>query len=266
MTAPEPAAGIDGVPFLPGSIGVTLGCPVVRAAEGGAVIDGGLIAGYLAAAVARGGARLLDKTVDGALDRLSAAVATRLGPRPSADLARDPSDPHTQDRVGRAVQGAASRDERFAHDLARLQQQLDRAGARYLVNQVRAGINAQAFGDGDVHVGDYFEGNRYSNDYDPGDELVIGQGPGRVLAALGLLVALAGFAGWMFIIFTAFGGEMDGPLDLELAPGVPLAPVAFGAFLVGGLLYGLRTTMSKAARKRREEEQRRRGPGQRYRR
>ena len=47
------------------------------------------------------------------------------------------------------VKGAASRDERFAHELAGLQQQLDRAGARFLVNQVRAGINAQAFGDGE---------------------------------------------------------------------------------------------------------------------
>jgi hypothetical protein len=35
------------------------------------VIDGGVIAGYLAAAVARGAGRLLDKTVDGALDRLA---------------------------------------------------------------------------------------------------------------------------------------------------------------------------------------------------
>lgn len=230
------------------------------------MIDGGLIAGYLAAAVARGGARLLDRTVDGALDRLSASVASRLGPRPNADLARDPSDPHIHDRVGRAVEDAARRDQRFAHDLAELQRQLDRAGARYLVNQVRAGINAQAFGDGDVHVGDYYEGHRYSNDYDPGDELVIGRGPGRVLAALGLLVALAGFAGWMFIIFTAFGGEMDGPLHMELVPGVPLAPVAFGAFLVGGLIYGLGTTMSKAARKAQEEQQQRRRRGQRNRR
>src|SRR4051812_30415412 len=125
---------------------VTLRCLAVCATEGEAMIDGGMIAGYLAAAAARGGSRLLDKTVDGALDRLAAAVGRRLGPGPSADLARDPRDPHTQDRVSRAVQGAANRDERFAQELARLQQQLDRAGARFLVNQVQAGINAQAFG------------------------------------------------------------------------------------------------------------------------
>jgi hypothetical protein len=41
--------------------------------------------------------------------------------------------------------------------------------------------------------------------------------------------------------------------------------VAFGAFLIGGLVYGLGLTMSKAARKR-QEEQRRPGPRQRYRR
>ena len=50
----------------------------MRPTEGEAVIDGGLIAGYLAAAVARGGGRLLDKTVDGALDRLAAAVSSKL--------------------------------------------------------------------------------------------------------------------------------------------------------------------------------------------
>jgi uncharacterized integral membrane protein len=40
---------------------------------------------------------------------------------------------------------------------------------------------------------------------------------------------------------------------------VPLAPVAFGAFLVGGLMYGLGATMSKAARKREQERLRRVG-------
>src|SRR5690242_922525 len=167
----------------------------MRPTEGEAVIDGGLIAGYLAAAVARGGGRLLDKTVDGALDRLAAAVSSKLGPKPSADLARDPRDPATQNRVGRAVQDAASRDERFAHELARLQQQLDHAGARFLVNQVQANTNAQAFGGGNVHIGDYYEGNRHSNDHDPADDLVIGWGVGRVLAVLGALAMFAGFGG-----------------------------------------------------------------------
>jgi hypothetical protein len=248
-------------PSCPESIEATLRPPAVRASEGEAVIDGGLIAGFLAAAAARGGARLLDRTVDAALDRLAAVVASKLGPRPSADLARDPRNPNTLDAVSRAVQGEASRDPRFEHELARLQQQLDRPDVRYLVNQVQAGVNVQAFDHGRVHVGDYYEGDHHSNDYNPADELFIGRGVGRMIALLGLLVALAGFAGWAYFIFSGFGGEMRNPFDLELVPGVPFAPVAFGAFLVGGLVYGLGLTMSKAARKRQEEQQRRRGPG-----
>lgn len=122
------------------------------------------------------------------------------------------------------------------------------------------GINAQAFGHGGVHVGDYYEGDR-SDDYDPGDELVIGRGPGWLLAVVGLLLALTGFAGWVYVIFSGFGGA-DDPFAQELVPGVPLAPAAFGAFLCGGLLYGLGTTMSKAARKRLENS----GPRRRSRR
>lgn len=220
------------------------------------MIDGGIIAGYLAAAAARGGKRLLDGTVDAALDRLTGAVAGKLGYRPGAMLEPDPGDPGAQQQVAAYVADAARRDERFAHKLAEIQDQLDRAGARPLLNQVQGvGINAQHFGHGDVHVGDYYS-HHSSHDYDPGDELVIGRGVGRLLAVIGLLVALAGFAGWMWLIFTGFDAGGD-PFSKELVPGLPLAPAAFLAFLGGGLLYGLGTSMSKAARKRLEQGQRR---------
>jgi len=225
------------------------------------MIDGGVIADYLAVAAARGGQRLVDKTVNGALDRLTAAVANRLGWRPDEYLAPAPADMSARRQVAGAVAEAAQRDPQFAQKLDAIQAQLDRVGARDLINQVNnhGGINAQAFGGGSVHVGDYFEGDTHSNDYDPGDELVVGQGSGRLLATLGLLVALTGFGGWMYLIFTGFGGEFNGPLDLELLPGIPLAPVAFGAILVGGVLYGLGTSISKAARKRVEQQRRRSG-------
>lgn len=101
------------------------------------MIDGGLVTGYLAAAAARYGKRLADATVDAALDRLAGVVAGRLGSGPSADLERDPSDPRTRDRVARAVEDVARQDARFAADLAAVQAQLDRAGARPLINQAR---------------------------------------------------------------------------------------------------------------------------------
>jgi hypothetical protein len=224
------------------------------------VIDGGVIAAYLAAAAARGGRRLLDKAVDGALDRLTDSVARRLGPRPAADLARNPYDGATLAEVSQAIDAVARRDTGFARELAALRRQLDSLGGVHLVNQVQAQSNVQAFG-GNAAGRDYHEGDFYetTNDYDPGDELVSGRGAGRALAWVGLLVALAGFAGWIYVIFTGFGGDSSNPLDLELVDGVPLAPVAFGAFLVGGLVYGLGATMSKAARKREQEHLRRAG-------
>jgi hypothetical protein len=88
---------------------------------------------------------------------------------------------------------------------------------------------------------------------------------GRALAVLGLLVGLAGFGGLVFEFSTASQESGPGSFGVWLAPGVPLVPVAFGAFLIGGLVYGLGLTMSKTARKR-QEEQRRRGSGRRYRR
>jgi hypothetical protein len=225
------------------------------------VIDGGVIAAYLAVAVARGGRRLLDRVVDGALDRLADSMARKLGPRPAADLAKNPYDSATLAEVTRAVDVVARHDARFARELAGLRRQLDGHGGWRLVNQVRARTNVQAFGGGSAAGRDYYEGDHYAttNDYDPGDELVAGRGGGRVLAWVGLLVALGGFAGWMYVIFTGFGGGLNSPLDLELVDGVPLAPAAFGAFLVGGLMYGLGAAMSKAARKREQERLRRAG-------
>lgn len=229
------------------------------------MIDGGVIAAYFAAAVARGSRRLLDRVADGALDRLADSVTRRLGPRPAADLAQKPYDSTTLAEVSRAIDAVTRHDARFARELAALRRQLDIHGGRQLLNHVRARTNVQAFGGGNAAGRDYYAGNHYqtSNDYDPGDELVAGQGAGRLLAWVGLLVALGGFAGWMYVIFTGFGGGLDGPLGLELVDGVPFAPAAFGAFLVGGLVYGLGASISKAARKREEERLRR--PGRRRR-
>jgi len=65
--------------------------------------------------------------------------------------------------------------------------------------RVAAQINLRqghwAFGGGNVHIGDCYEGNRHSNDHDPADDLVIGWGVGRVLAVLGALAMFAGFGG-----------------------------------------------------------------------
>ena len=99
-----------------------------------------------------------------------------------------------------------------------------------------------------------------ANDYDPGNELVAGRGIGRFVAIIGLMVTLAGFLGVAAVIYDAFqnGSPGSSPLDLEIVPGIPLLSVGFLAFLFGGIVYGLGTSTSKAARTRHEQRTRRR--------
>ena len=123
------------------------------------MIDAGVVVAYLGAAVARGGTRLLDTAVDAGLDRLSGAVARRLGRQPESDLARDPRSPAVQAHVAREIEAAALRDPAFARALTALVAQLDRSGGRRLINSVRAQVNVQAFDGGYAHHGDYYEGD-----------------------------------------------------------------------------------------------------------
>lgn len=90
---------------------------------------------------------------------------------------------------------------------------------------------------------------------DPMDELFKGRGAGRSLMAIGLLIALTGFGGWMYLILSGgakiAGGHPVDPFSVELF-GVPAAMVAFGSFLVGGVIASIGKGMSKAARERAE--------------
>ena len=226
------------------------------------MIDAAVVAAYLGAAVARGGRHLLDTMIDTGLDRLSTAVVRRLGRGPATDLARNPDSPAVRAHVARQLESTARCDPGFARELAFLVAQLDRSGGRRLINSVRAQVNVQAFDGGYAHYGNYYEGDVYSNDYDPGDELVAGRGIGRFVAIIGLTMTLAGFLGVAAVIYEAFqnGSPGSSPFDFEIVPGIPLLPVGFLAFLFGGILYGLGTSASKAARKRHQQRTRRRPP------
>jgi hypothetical protein len=109
------------------------------------------------------------------------------------------------------------------------------------------------------------EGDSYNVQVGPGDPfdaIADGRGVGRAIATLGSIIALVGFAGWAWLIFsfiTAIGPEASttgNPFGKELLPGIPLAPVAFGAFVVGGVIAGIGTSMAKAAKRRYEAKQR----------
>lgn len=111
---------------------------------------------------------------------------------------------------------------------------------------------------GDIHHGDAFDID-VSNDYDPWDELWQGKGTGRVLMALGAVVALVGFGIWMALIFSGFGStDPTGPTPFDRTfAGVPLFAIGFGLFVLGGVLAGIGNGMSKAARKRTRKGRRR---------
>jgi len=120
-------------------------------------------------------------------------------------------------------------------------------------NQYVAGRDQHVAGR-DLHFGDRIT---HTNDYDASDEMFQGRGFGRYLMIFGMLLALGGFGliGYFFAI--AFGSSIDDPVGqdpmaAELVPGVPILPVGAAAFLLGGILTGIGSGMSKAARKRDE--------------
>lgn len=99
----------------------------------------------------------------------------------------------------------------------------------------------------------------YDGPYADPDGAVLspGQGPGRALMVLGVLVALAGFAIWVSLILGLLGGTGSAavPPDpfAERLWGAPKAPLGFAAFGAGAVLFGAGAALSKAARRRGHE-------------
>jgi hypothetical protein len=127
---------------------------------------------------------------------------------------------------------------------------------------VNAGSGRQYIAGRDQHVGDriHYDRRTYRTEADTADGLFEGRGFGRVLIVVGGLICLAGFAMFTYVIFSAMGGSIDDPIGqspfaIELLPGVPMLPVGFGAFAVGGIIASIGSAMSRAANKRYERRQ-----------
>jgi hypothetical protein len=193
-------------------------------------IDGGLIVGYLTAALARGGRRLTDRAVDALLDRLVDLVQQRLGSGPFDTLGRKPGDAGAEAWVAGSIDAAARMDPALAEELSTLVAELDRRGGRSLVNQVYADMNVQAIGGG-VAVGRDFT---YLNAPDPSD---LSGAPLWAKTCIGIGSALA-VAGLGIFFYTLFTGIPDAgePGFGETPAGIPLA---FGVFFVGFILVGI---------------------------
>ena len=189
------------------------------------MIDGGVLAGYLAVAATRVAGRVFDKTVDGLFDRLAQHVAQRLGWHAIDSINANPGDVQQQRQVGQSIDAVARVDSQFAAELSRLQDRLDRQVGRQLINVVNAQTSVQAFG-GDAYGGHHYELTAPDpTDYSKAPAWV------KVLIVVGTVIALAGF-GMAFIGIVGFIGSVpdasatDPPDFGNVLPG-------FGLFFVG---------------------------------
>lgn len=194
------------------------------------LIDGGLIVGYLTAALLRGGRRIADRTVDSLLDRLTGLVADRMGPGPLDRLRKYPRDDTAQREVGLTIDGAVSVDANFARELAALVAELDRHGGREMINEVYAQTNVQAFDHG-MAIGRDFN---YFNVPDPDD---MSDAPGwvKLCIVLGSVVTTVGMFMFGYTLFTDNPAPGD-PNFGEVPAGIP---TAVGVFFLGFVILGI---------------------------
>lgn len=190
-------------------------------------IDGGLVVGYLTAAVLRAGKRAGDKVLDSLLDRLASLVAQKMGGGTLDRLARDARSAEVQRDLGLRLDGAISVDQDFAGQLASLVDSLDRNGGRQLVNNVYAQMNVQAFDQGMAVGGDF----NYFHAPDPSD---ISDAPVwvKLFIVVGGVLVVSAFFIFGYTLFTDMP-DLEDPDFGKIPPGIPLAAgVFFGGFVV----------------------------------
>jgi hypothetical protein len=118
-------------------------------------VYGGLIVGYLTAAVVGAGRRWADRRFDALLDRLTTIVTRCMGDEPLDRLADSPGDERVQREVGLTLDRAIRGDRALASELAGLIAQLDARDGRRILNHVYARMNVRAFDHGVAVGGDF---------------------------------------------------------------------------------------------------------------
>ena len=204
-------------------------------------IEGGLVVGYLTAALLGAGKRWADRRLDSLLDSLTGLVQEKLGTRPVDNLRDTPTDPQAQRDLELVIDGAIARDQAFRAEVSRLVRELDQRNGRQLLNQVYANTNMQAFDNGMVVGRDF----NYFSAPDPSD---LSGAPGWVKAFLviGALFAMGGLAIFFITLFTQIP-DLGDPDFGQTPPGIPLA---FGVFFVGFVLMGI-ASIGRSLSKRR---------------
>ena len=103
---------------------------------------------------------------------------------------------------------------------------------------------------------DYYDQRMSVPEDDGVERVVVPGGAGRTLTVLGLIIALTGVAGWLWLIL-AFVGSMGGgniaehPFDQRVA-GIALGSGGFLAIIIGSVLALAGNWLAKAARRRYE--------------
>jgi uncharacterized integral membrane protein len=105
------------------------------------------------------------------------------------------------------------------------------------------------YAEGNVH---YREGDYVHIQHGQTDDAG-GRGIGLLIVAIGSLIALAGFGGWMYVIFSGFSNKSAtfDPMSIQFH-GYPLMVVGFVAFVVGGVIAAIGSAMARAAARRHE--------------
>lgn len=202
------------------------------------MIDGTVIANYLASAIEGAGDRWLDHSLDQGLAALSQAVIRKLGRAPVDDLAENPDSVRTRQRVAAAIERAADVDERFERELTDLRNQLDRARRQTTVAHTGRGGRTVLRGTGDGHTA---AGNIWIYDHyaPPPDDL--SGAPSWTKACLWIGGAIAAF-GWA-IMMIGIAQHTS-----QSTPGAGFAIFALGGFIMAAGELGARTSRPKHRR------------------
>ncbi len=172
------------------------------------MVDGGVVAGYLTVLLGGATRRFVDNRLDGGLKRLYDHVVRRLGGGAVRDLRNDPEDVGAQDRLARAVENIAAVDRSFAGEIARIVDQLDRAGGRSFVNQVQAQVNMQNFG-GDQAIQGGIINKTWSRSVERPANYSGAPAWVKVVTVLGAVLALGGMALLAVDVVSAISSGQD---------------------------------------------------------
>ncbi|MGY5281728.1 hypothetical protein [Nocardia gipuzkoensis] len=200
------------------------------------MIDGMVVATYVAAALGATGGRAADRSLDQGLTALTGAVTRGLGRRALDDLDQNPHSMAARRRLADQIERAAAADAEFAGELAALQATLGRLNGGTVINTATYGSRIVT-GSRGITAG----GSIHNTTYDIASDEDLSRAPSwaKALLWIGLMFVGIGFVGGL--IGMSQGASVSGQFNL-----LPF-------FLIGGILMtfaelGARTSTPRRRR------------------